>query len=474
MRPRCSLIRRLPGAVGLLSILLSSNTVRAQTTYTFDPSINRSAWIRVQNWLVGGTTSTKFPGVTANTSVNTVAAQGANSDIAEIGRVGFSASNGIFGLGINFSNSSTNPNGGNGGANGLLSLGAIVFDPAASGTGTAQTIVIGNSSTTAGANGVLQLNGATVANFTNTLVAVTGTSDLTFAPSIAPSTGNQPAMSISLGAAAGTFLVNSGRTLTVGTVIADAVAGASLTIQPGDGVGGGRVVLTGANTYSGGTNVNGSTLVVSNATGSSATGTGAVTVASGATLAGTGFLAPNTGNTITISGTVAPGATAGTVGTLTFGTGTTSAAVTTTTGAAYAFDLATAGTANPPGHGGSDTAGGHDALVVNGTLNVAGMTVNPTALAGSGFDPNSNYSWTIATATGGITGFSQAAVGTPTGFSSYSGTFSLLQSMDTNSLFLEYTVAPVPEPGSVLAVAAAGLGLGYVRRRRSRAETETV
>ena len=66
------------------------------------------------------------------------------------------------------------------------------------------------------------------------------------------------------------------------------------------GTGSGRIVLSGANTYSGGTTVSGGTLSVA---GSSPTGTGDVFVASAGTLMGTGTIAGN----LTVSGVLKPG-----------------------------------------------------------------------------------------------------------------------------------------------------------------------
>ena len=70
--------------------------------------------------------------------------------------------------------------------------------------------------------------------------------------------------------------------------------------------GGGTTTLTAANTYSGGTTVNGGTLLVNNTTDSSGTGTGAVTVNSGGTLGGTGKIAGAT--TLNSGGNIEPGA----------------------------------------------------------------------------------------------------------------------------------------------------------------------
>lgn len=82
----------------------------------------------------------------------------------------------------------------------------------------------------------------------------------------------------------------------------------------------GALRLRGANTYSGGTTINGGILLADNLTGS-ATGTGVVTVATGATLAGNGTVAGPV--IVSAGGTVAPGSSAGslTVGSVTFATG---------------------------------------------------------------------------------------------------------------------------------------------------------
>jgi autotransporter-associated beta strand protein len=67
---------------------------------------------------------------------------------------------------------------------------------------------------------------------------------------------------------------------------------------------GGTTVLTGANTYSGGTAIDGGTLLVNNASGSG-TGTGAIAINSGGTLGGTGALAGAV--TLNTGGAIAPG-----------------------------------------------------------------------------------------------------------------------------------------------------------------------
>ena len=75
-------------------------------------------------------------------------------------------------------------------------------------------------------------------------------------------------------------------------------------------VGTGNWTLSGANTYNGGTVVDGGTLTVNNTSGSG-TGSGAVTINTGATLAGTGIISGAT--TINSGGSVAPGTSIGTL-----------------------------------------------------------------------------------------------------------------------------------------------------------------
>jgi autotransporter-associated beta strand protein len=86
--------------------------------------------------------------------------------------------------------------------------------------------------------------------------------------------------------------------------IGSAVAGSAGFAKNGNGT----LTLTHANTYTGGTAINGGALVVTNTTGSG-TGTGPVTVNVGAMLGGTGTIVGDVSN----SGTLAPGMSAGTL-----------------------------------------------------------------------------------------------------------------------------------------------------------------
>lgn len=121
------------------------------------------------------------------------------------------------------------------------------------------------------------------------------------------------------GVAGATVALGSGRLIvnaSASTAFSGAISGSGSLVKDGAGT----LTLTGINTYSGGTTIQGGTLHVNNLFGSGA-GSGAVTVLSNATLAGTGAItgavAVNTG------GHIAPGTGIGTlrVGSLNLATG---------------------------------------------------------------------------------------------------------------------------------------------------------
>jgi hypothetical protein len=139
------------------------------------------------------------------------------------------------------------------------------------------------------------------------------------------------------------------------------------------------------------------------------------------------------------------------------------------------------------------TAGtGWDTLAISGNLNLTALSSeNPfnlnlwslsSAEATTGdaqnFDSGGMFSWTIATAAGGITGFDAvdfiihtAATNGTNGFTNdlSGGTFSLAV-VDGNKLNLVYNeLSAVPEPGSNLALLALGAGGLTLRRRLKRA-----
>ena len=104
--------------------------------------------------------------------------------------------------------------------------------------------------------------------------------------------------------AAGTFNIDNGVTTTVASVIAGG-SGNALTK-----VGGGQLLLTGANTYTGLTTVLGGKLVVGDSGHASARLAGGVNVDNGGTLGGIGMVGDTT---IGLGGTLAPGNSIGTI-----------------------------------------------------------------------------------------------------------------------------------------------------------------
>ena len=161
-------------------------------------------------------------------------------------------------------------------------------------------------------------------------------------------------------------------------------------------VGSGTVVLSNANTYGGTTTINVGRLTVTNGSGSG-TGTGAVTVGATGALAGSGTAS----GAITLNGAVEPGVTVGTLNT---------GAESWNSGGAYVWETNQANGAkgaNP----GWDWVNITGALTINATAG-SPFTIRITSLnlAGSpgqatNFNPAQSYTWTIATASGGVSGF---------------------------------------------------------------------
>jgi autotransporter-associated beta strand protein len=186
------------------------------------------------------------------------------------------------------------------------------------------------------------------------------------------------AQNVNVSSGAGLNLtVAAGKTL---NVTGNLTGGAAITKN-----GQGTSILGGTNTHSGSTLVNSGTLLV-NGTLASTT----VTVNSNATLGGTGTLA----GVVAVSGTVSPGAS---IGQLTTG------AETWYDGSTLIYQVASADT---------NSNAGRDLLTINGTLDLqrtnsgvftiklVSMADNTTPGNVPDFDPASNYTWTVGTATG--------------------------------------------------------------------------
>ena len=233
-------------------------------------------------------------------------------------------------------------------------------------------------------------------------------------------------------------------------------------------VGAGTLTLSGANSYSGNTNVDAGTLLVTNVSGSG-TGAGAVGVFNNATLGGTGRVAGAV--TVSTGGTLRPGLNG--AGTLAVGGNTvlnsgahldvSLAAVGTNSrvnveGGATTFNFLTGSildlTQLPGfGSGGAYTlvsmpAGAGGNVLLNGTATTDGQVFG-TFIQG--------------------TGASGAVTIVPSGFTLVAGDAFLLSRTGDSVLI---TFQPVPEPATVLGLAALALGGGALLRRR-RAEAAT-
>ena len=231
--------------------------------------------------------------------------------------------------------------------------------------------------------------------------------------------------------------------------------------------GGGTLTLTGNNTYTGATSISSGTLVVDGSIASSSM----TTVGTGSMLSGSGTvgavtLAPHAA----ISPGSADGSPFGSPGTLSTGNETWAG------GGTYVWELDNASDA--PGAKGAtydwlNIAGTLDLTAVTSgtpfTINIVSLTASDFAGLTPGFVFEQTYQWTIATANGGISGFSADKFAFDTSeFQSPFGTLSPFTiSQVGNSLVLNYTV--VPEPSAcALCIAALLVVLIIFRRRRIR------
>ncbi len=262
-------------------------------------------------------------------------------------------------------------------------------------------------------------------------------------------TGGSIASGNSSSTITGSVNYTSGSNSTYGGVIAG--SGKTLTLNNASAT----LTLSGTNTYNGATNISAGTLIVD---GSLAAGS-AVTLSANSTLAGGGTVA----GSITVNGgTLSPGNSPGTMttGSQTWNSGNYNWQVLDVTGVA--------GT-------------GYDTYAMTGTLDLTnlsagGFGINLWSLSSIMPDANgpalnfndaSNYQWTLASTSGGVTGFdaanfliSTAANNGTVGFANlFTGTFSV--STDGSNLFLNY--AAVPEPAAALL---GSLGMLVLLRRR--------
>jgi fibronectin-binding autotransporter adhesin len=208
------------------------------------------------------------------------------------------------------------------------------------------------------------------------------------------------------------------------------------------------LILTGANTHTGGTTVSAGTLRVNNSTGSG-TGSGAVSVTSGATLGGTGSIQGDT--TIGTGATHAPGALS-TVGEQHF-----SGDLTYAAGSIFEWDLTASGE-NMAGMA-FDMVGADGDIVVDQNNSVFKIVF------GEGVDMSEQF-WkpSYVTPTWAMTSIFHKAFISDSAFSTVQTSIDVSQygSFSINSTTLQWNA--VPEPTSALAGLL--LAAGLLRRRR--------
>ncbi len=196
-------------------------------------------------------------------------------------------------------------------------------------------------------------------------------------------------------------------------------------------------------TYTGATSVTGGTLVINGSISASAVETNRVTVGPDATVAGAGsIIRPFT---LAGGGTIAPGNPSAGPGVLTTGPQTWEA------GSIAAFRINNTIT---------------DRLAITGTLTAGAATI---VLRDYGLVPATltDGSWTLASTTGGITGFSNLALDT-SALGPFDGQFSLGLSGSEANLLLLYSAVPEPSTCALLCGLAV-LGVAGLARRRQHA-----
>ena len=279
MKPRILSTARLSLALAsAIAAMLAPQAAHAQTIRTWNGAALTNGWTNTANWSPSGTFAGNAPNVV-------VTGEGATTDIMAV-----NTANTVASVGINMGAS-----GGLGGLGGLLSLGGIDFNR------TATNFTINSSSTTVA--GILQLNGATINSVDKTLIRVAGGANLTITNGTGAGT-----MGLRLGITDGIFDVGSSRVLQITSIISELNANSGFTKT-----GTGRLILQGANTFSGGVTIKNGT--VDSQAVSTTLGTGTVTMGGVGSSGATYITGQNNSNAFVInapdSGSIVIGANGG-------------------------------------------------------------------------------------------------------------------------------------------------------------------
>ncbi len=221
----------------------------------------------------------------------------------------------------------------------------------------------------------------------------------------------------------------------------------------------GALALTNANTYEGGTNVSGGSLIVANTTGS-ATGLGQVTIQSSTVLGGDGFIAPAANQNVNIDGSLLVGDPTVLSGTdlsiVTSGTGLVTLGGSSTT----TFDIwSGVGSGMLNGAGAADllVLGGTNGIMLGGTLEV----VNSSGFTNwTKFDSWQIVDWTTLSGGAEAPGMGSNVFTTVTLPMLTAGFV-----WDTSALYSGGIITVVPEPGRMMLLGF-GLMVTLLRRRR--------
>lgn len=341
----------------------------------------------------------------------------------------------------------------------------------------ADAISTGNGTLTKDGSGKLTLTGA------NTYSGATTISGGSLQVGNNGTTGSiAGTSSVSIGSGSSLIVSRSGSVTQADVLGGGVISGQGALVKTGSGT----LILTAANSYTGGTTVSEGSLVIN---GNQSSATGSIIVANGATLSGSGTYGGATTDTLTVNGTLtgtgtitgntiingvhSPGNSPGLQtfnGNLSYSTGSSlnwELIANTSTGRGTNFDGINVG-------GGLTFSG---ATSMNLLFNGAGSTVNWNDSFWA-----SNRSWLVYDVAGTTTGFGLFSINGTTWLDAFNNSltsirsganFTLDQSGDDVILRFDSGASSVPEPGSLALMSVVGLFGGgrlaqrYLRRRKN-------